>query len=122
MSKLKIEAARRQLGQALAFFLQDRDPVAVHCLAGGGCELIEYYATKAGGQPFTSFMLKTTAIGADLAMSCRTLSAEIGLPLDLSCRAREGADTKFSPKSVFSPNVSASPPKADMCSAARNVR
>jgi hypothetical protein len=59
MSHLKIEAARRQLGHALDLFLQDRDPVSVHCLAGGGCELIEYHATKAGGEPFTSFMLKT---------------------------------------------------------------
>jgi hypothetical protein len=59
MSHLKIEAARRQLGHALDLFLQDRDPVSVHCLAGGGCGLIEYHATKAGGEPFTSFMLKT---------------------------------------------------------------
>jgi hypothetical protein len=59
MSCLKIEVARRQLGTALALYLKDQDPVSVHCLAGGGCELIEYYAEKAGGEPFTSHILKT---------------------------------------------------------------
>ena len=59
MSRLKIESARRQLGTALALFLDDRDPVSVHCLAGGGCELIEHYARKVGGEPFTSYMLKS---------------------------------------------------------------
>lgn len=59
MSNLKIASARRQLGTALALYLQDLDPVSVHCLAGGGCELIEYYAKKAGAQPFTAHALKT---------------------------------------------------------------
>jgi hypothetical protein len=59
MSNLKIESARRQLGTATALYLQDHDPVSVHCLAGGGCELIEYYAKKVGAQPFTSYMLKS---------------------------------------------------------------
>jgi hypothetical protein len=59
VSALKIESARRQLGTALALYLQDADPVSVHCLAGGGCELIEFYAKKAGGEPFTSHVLKT---------------------------------------------------------------
>lgn len=59
MSHLKIESARRQLGTALALYLQNLDPVSVHCLAGGGCELIEYYAKKAGGQPLVSHILKT---------------------------------------------------------------
>jgi hypothetical protein len=59
MSRLKIESARRQLGTALALYLEDRDPVSVHCLAGGGCELIEYYAKKKGGQPFTTHILQT---------------------------------------------------------------
>jgi hypothetical protein len=59
MSVLKIESARRQLGTALALYLQDEDPVSVHCLAGGGCELIECFAKKAGGEPFTSHVLQT---------------------------------------------------------------
>jgi hypothetical protein len=59
MSRLKIESARRQLGTALQLFLRDRDPVSVHCLANGGCELIEFYAKKAGGRPFTSHILQT---------------------------------------------------------------
>jgi hypothetical protein len=53
MSQLKIESARRQLGTALALYLSDHDPVSVHCLAGGGCEVIEFYAKKAGSEPFT---------------------------------------------------------------------
>src|SRR5579863_3671204 len=60
MSSLKIESARRQLGTALAMYLRDDDPVSVHCLAGGGCELIEYYAKKSGATPFTSHMLSVT--------------------------------------------------------------
>src|SRR6266516_3347971 len=59
MSTLKIEAARRQLGTALHLYLRSLDPVSVHCLANGGCELIEFYAKKAGGEPFTSHILKT---------------------------------------------------------------
>jgi hypothetical protein len=59
MSRLKIESARRQLGTALALYLDNRDPVSVHCLAGGGCELIEFYAKKAGFKPFTSHILET---------------------------------------------------------------
>ena len=54
----KIEIARRQLGTALALYLQDQDPVSVHCLAGGGCELIEYYAKEAGAKPLTSHMME----------------------------------------------------------------
>jgi hypothetical protein len=59
MSQLKIKAARRQLGTALHLYLRDLDPVSVHCLANGGCELIEFYAEKAGGKPFTSHILQT---------------------------------------------------------------
>ena len=57
MSILKIESARRQLGTALALYLKNEDPVSVHCLAGGGCEVIEFYVQKAGAQPFSSHML-----------------------------------------------------------------
>jgi hypothetical protein len=59
MSRLKIECARRQLGTALDLYLRDRDPVSVHCLVNGGCELIEFYAKKAGAQPFVSHILQT---------------------------------------------------------------
>jgi len=55
----KVEAARRQLGTALALYLEDRDPVSVHCLAGGACELIDFYAQKVGGEPFSSHALAT---------------------------------------------------------------
>jgi hypothetical protein len=46
------------LGAALALYLNDCDPVSVLCLAGGGCEVIEHFATKAGGKPFASHMLE----------------------------------------------------------------
>jgi len=55
----KIEAARRQLGTALHLYLNDFDPVSVLCLAGGGCEVIEHYVSKAGGEPFISLTLET---------------------------------------------------------------
>jgi hypothetical protein len=54
----KIEGARRQLGTALALYLQDGDPVSVHCLAGGGSEVIEFYASKAGREPFVTRILR----------------------------------------------------------------
>ena len=59
MSQYKIECARRQLGTALDLYLRDLDPVSVHCLANGGCEVIEFYAEKAGAQPFVSHILQT---------------------------------------------------------------
>ena len=59
MSRLKIEVARRQLGAALSLYLADNDPVSVHCLANGGCEMVEFYAQKAGAKPFTSHILQT---------------------------------------------------------------
>lgn len=54
---MKFEAARRQLGTATHLFLQDLDPVAAHCLAGGACEVLEHYAGKVGAKPFASLML-----------------------------------------------------------------
>ncbi|MBB4041815.1 hypothetical protein GGR34_003496 [Microvirga flocculans] len=53
---LKVESARRQLGTALALYLMDHDPVSVHCLAGGGCEVIEFYAGKSAA-PFVTQVL-----------------------------------------------------------------
>jgi hypothetical protein len=55
--RLKIEAARRQLGTALALYLEDSDPVSIHCLAGGACEVIDFYAKKVQGEPFVSHIL-----------------------------------------------------------------
>src|SRR4051794_11234226 len=52
---LKIEVARRQLGMALHLYLQDIDPVSVHCLANAGCELMEFYAKKLSGKALLSF-------------------------------------------------------------------
>lgn len=57
-SIIKAEIARRQLGTALSLYLRDRDPVSVHCLACGGCEIAEQLAIKAGGPPFVKFALE----------------------------------------------------------------
>jgi hypothetical protein len=55
--RLKVESARRQLGTALALYLDDYDPVSVHCLAGGACEVIDFYVRKAGKEPFVTHIL-----------------------------------------------------------------
>lgn len=54
--RFKVESARRQLGTALHLFLEDQDPVSVHALAGGGCEVIEHFAAKAGAPTVISYV------------------------------------------------------------------
>ena len=59
--RLKAEVARRQLGTALALYLDDRDPVSVHTLAVAGAELAEgLCATTEGSRTFRSFRLADT--------------------------------------------------------------
>lgn len=55
----KTEIARRQLGTALALFLEDSDPVSVHTLACAGCEIAEHLTRKAGEEPFSTHMRLT---------------------------------------------------------------
>jgi hypothetical protein len=55
----KIHVAGRQLGVALALFLEDLDPIVVHVLACTAGEVAEYLAVKATGQPFTARALAT---------------------------------------------------------------
>ena len=55
----KIQIARRQLGTALALFIDDRDPVSVHTLACAGGEVAEHLTRKAGAEPFVSHALAT---------------------------------------------------------------
>jgi hypothetical protein len=55
----KTEIARRQLGTALAMFLEDSDPVSVNTLACAGCEIAEYLTRKAGEEPFSTHALLT---------------------------------------------------------------
>ena len=57
--RLKIEAARRQLGTALYLFMEDMDPVSVQCLAGGGGEVMEFYALKLHGNSFMNVIVQT---------------------------------------------------------------
>ncbi|MCA3351453.1 MAG: hypothetical protein INF97_12725 [Roseomonas sp.] len=55
----KLEVARRQLGTALALFLEDKDPVAVHVLTCGGGEIADRLAEVAGAEPFETHVLAT---------------------------------------------------------------
>jgi predicted HD phosphohydrolase len=48
----KIQVARRQLGTAVALFIEDLDPISVHTLACAGGEIAEHLARKKGKQPF----------------------------------------------------------------------
>jgi hypothetical protein len=48
----KAEIARRQLGAALAFFIENLDPVVVHVLAGGGGEVAQHLPKKVGKPSF----------------------------------------------------------------------
>jgi hypothetical protein len=61
MKLTKIQVARRQLGTALALFLDDLDPVSVHTLACSGGEVAEHLMRKAGAEPFASHALATFA-------------------------------------------------------------
>lgn len=56
---LKAAVARRQLGTALALFLEDSDPVSVHCLACGGAEIADFLAKSSGNTPFSQHALDT---------------------------------------------------------------
>ena len=51
----KVDLARRQLGTALALYLDDRDPVSVHTLAHAGAELADGLSAASGSKPFRLF-------------------------------------------------------------------
>ena len=55
----KPKVARRQLGAALALFIDDLDPVSVHTLACAGDEIAEHLTHKAGAKPFSSHAMAT---------------------------------------------------------------
>jgi hypothetical protein len=59
MNLVKATVARRQLGTALALFIDDLDPVSVHTLACAGAEIAEHLTRKAGWQPFIDHALAT---------------------------------------------------------------
>lgn len=54
----KLDAARRQLGTALSLFIDDLDPVSVHCLACGGGELAEHMVKRSGGSAFVDHAME----------------------------------------------------------------
>jgi hypothetical protein len=51
--------ARAQLMTALDLFLRDKDPIAVHCLACGGGEIIEKVAEAQGNKVFATHIIST---------------------------------------------------------------
>jgi len=55
----KIQIARHQLGTALALFIEDLDPISVHCLACSAGEVIESMAHHKEVEIFTDSLLKT---------------------------------------------------------------
>jgi hypothetical protein len=55
----KANVARRQLGTALALFIEDQDPVSVHVLACGGGEVAEQLARQAEQEPFATEIMTT---------------------------------------------------------------
>jgi hypothetical protein len=57
MNLTKAKVARRQLGIALALFLEDFDPVSVHTLACAGGELADRLASAKGAMPFSAHAL-----------------------------------------------------------------
>jgi hypothetical protein len=59
VSNLKIEVARLQLGTAMDLYLRGLDPVSVHCLASGACEVIEFYAQKLSGKALLTGFVET---------------------------------------------------------------
>ena len=67
---VKVEVARRQLGTALALYLDDQDPVSVHCLACGGGEIADFLAQEVGGVAFAQH-----ALNVHVGMEPRELKA-----------------------------------------------
>ena len=59
MTISKAEIARRQLGTALALFIDDADPVSIHILACGGGEHAAFLARLAEQETFNSHALAT---------------------------------------------------------------
>jgi hypothetical protein len=64
---VKIAVARSQLSAALELFLRGKDPVAVHCLACGGGEILDQVADKLGEEPFSTAILKSQPVGLNRA-------------------------------------------------------
>lgn len=59
LKDMKRSVARCQLGTALDLFLADNDPVSVHVLASGACELLDGLAEVEGADRFSMHILAT---------------------------------------------------------------
>ena len=79
----KADVARCQLGTALHLFLQDVDPVSVHCLACGGGEIAGWLAQTASGENFA------TRVGEALPeLEAKKISCELGIGMPSSTQPR----------------------------------
>ncbi|TYC63959.1 hypothetical protein FMN50_02010 [Rhodobacterales bacterium] len=56
--QLKFDIARAQLGAATGLFLRDRDPISVHALACGACELLEGVGQVENVEVLSALVLK----------------------------------------------------------------
>ncbi len=59
MPLTKIDIARHQLGTALDLFVRDKDPVSIHSLASGACELLHGIAIVSTVSPFFNHIQAT---------------------------------------------------------------
>ena len=55
----RFELVRRLLGTSTQLFLDDADPVSVHCLAASAAEHGEHLTIEMGGEPFKSHVFTT---------------------------------------------------------------
>ena len=56
--QLKVDIARAQLGMATELFLKDRDPISVHALACGACELLDGVGQTKNVEVLSALVLK----------------------------------------------------------------
>ena len=56
--QIKVDIARAQLGAATDMFLRDRDPISVHALACGACELLEGVGQNRNVEVLSALVLK----------------------------------------------------------------
>lgn len=74
MDLTKLSIARHQLGTATALFLDNADPVSVHCLACGAAEIVESLGFHTGTEIFTNHVIQQRPeLAADNRRGLRTL-------------------------------------------------
>lgn len=56
--QLKVEVARAQISSATYLFLRDRDPISIHVLACGACELLEGIGQEGDVEVLSALVMK----------------------------------------------------------------